>query len=388
MKKLAVFILPFLLVGVWAYSTERWRYFDRVLNYPSNPITDFEWYDTVQEINGAFVAPLAKTTNSSIAIEAIQRVREYVHQTPKSSLVILHRGQLVAESYPPNERPNQLTNSMSMAKSVTALLIGIAIDDGKISGVDDAVAKYLPSWSNDMRKDITLRHLLVMSSGLRCNNDPEDLTSDLIRLHLGTDILNLAINLRAEEAPGLRFQYNNFNSQILSLVLERATGTPFERYLSEKLWKPIGAQPAFVWRDTSAGAVRAYCCIFARARDFARIGQLFLDRGKVGEEQIVSEKWIQMMGTRSELEPEYGLHLWRASPDGKRRLKHRKGDFLDSSMVYMDGKHIQRVYILPKYELVIVRTGERPSSWDDAFLPNTLVNGLVQSSSVTIGQNP
>jgi CubicO group peptidase (beta-lactamase class C family) len=198
----------------------------------------------------------------------------------------------------------------------------------------------------------------------------------------------MTATLPAWEVPGTRFQYNNFNTQVLSLVLETVSGLRLREYLSQKLWKPIGAKTAFLWKDSQEGMARAYCCFFARARDLGRLGQLILNHGMVGGKQIVSRRWIEIMSEASSLEPEYGLHIWRASRDGQRRSKNRKEEFLDSSMVYFDGKHRQRVYILPKYDLVIVRTGERPQTWDDSFLPNTLVRDLVRSSSISANVKP
>jgi len=386
MKEFAVLAFLLAIPVAWAVSNERWRYLDRVVTYPLNPITNFEWYDTLDTVEGGFEAPLTQTSSSVIGQEVLAAAISYVHETPGSSVVVLHRGKLVSESYPPTKTAERLTNSMSMAKTIISLLIGIAIDEGKIKSIDEPVGNYLPSWLQDQRKTITLRHLLTMASGLRCDKDTENLTSDIIFLHLGTDIENLSIQMPADEDPGLKYEYNNFNTQVLSAVLERATKTSMGNYLSEKLWKPLGAKTAYLWKDKSTGMSRAYCCFFARARDYARIGQMILDDGRAGDQQIVSKEWIDTMSQSSETEPEYGLHIWRAFPEGKRRIGHREEEFLDQSMIYLDGKSIQRIYVLPKYELVIVRVGERPEDWDDSFLPNTLAREVVPTS--TTGLRP
>ena len=206
--------------------------------------------------------------------------------------------------------------------------------------------------------------------------DTSDYTSDLIRLHLGTNIKHLTMDMPSKEAPRVRWEYNNFNTQLLTFLLERVTKQPINEYLSAKLWTLLGARDAFFWTDKSKGKVRGYCCFFARGRDFAKLGQLILNRGRWNGTTIVPAAWIDEMSRPSTLEPEYGLHIWRASNGGDRRADNRKEEFTDESLIYFDGKHRQRVYVSPKYDLVIVRTGEHPEAWDDSFLPNLSASGL------------
>ena len=154
--------------------------------------------------------------------EVFAKADEYVHRTRNSQLVVLHKGILVHESYANGRSQNDLSNSMSMAKTIISLLVGIAIEEGHITSVSDPVGKYLPTWNdNTERSQIRIRDLLEMSSGLQCDKDTSDYTSDLIRLHLGTNIKSLALNMPSKEPAGNRWEYNNFNTQMLALVLEK-----------------------------------------------------------------------------------------------------------------------------------------------------------------------
>ena len=265
---------------------------------------------------------------------------------------------------------------MSMAKSSLAMLIGIAISEGHIDSEDDPVAKYLPEWANDERADITIKHLLQMTSGLRLYDDKADPFSDLVQMYLGTDAAATALAVPAVRPPGERFQYNNANSLTLGVLLERVTGKRYAFYLSEKIWQPIGAQDAGYWLDKPDGMARTFCCFFATGRDWLRLGKMLLHNGQVNTLQVVPESWLKRMITSSELEPDYGYQIWLGFSDNGRRKKHRSEPFIPRDMYWFDGADIQRLYIVPSYQLAIVRLGEDPGKWDDSFVVNTLIRGM------------
>src|SRR5438094_828437 len=131
----------------------------------------------------------------------------------------------------------------------TLLLLAIAVGEGKISSIDEPASKWIPAWRDDARRRITLRHLLQMHAGLKPMGEYEEPYSDASYLALGTDSRYVVDNVPAVEVPGRRYDYNNVNFQVLGVVLEAATGRRYAEYLSEKLWKPIGAADASVWLD-------------------------------------------------------------------------------------------------------------------------------------------
>ena len=374
---LAALVSLITAISLYLYQSQSWRFLARAATYPKNPITDVDWYKTRAAVRGSKFVSLTSSITPVISKQIFSKAADYVHQTHNSQLVVLHKGVLVHESYGNNGSSDDLSNSMSMAKTIISLLVGIAVSEGHLTSIDDPVSNYLPAWKdNTERARISIRNLLEMSSGLRCDKDTTDYTSDLIKLHLGTNIRNLTINLPSKELSGNKWEYNNFNSQTLALVLEKVTNLPLNEYASKKLWQQLGTKDAFFWADKSNGTVRGYCCFFARARDFAKLGQLVLNRGKWDGKSVVPEQWIEKISRASTHEPEYGLHIWRASQGGVRRAKDRSVEFLDEKLVYFDGKHRQRIYISPKHDLVIVRTGEHPKRWDDSFLPNLIASEL------------
>ncbi|MCB9639531.1 MAG: serine hydrolase [Myxococcales bacterium] len=402
-----------LLIREPAYT---WRF----LTYPfRRPITTVRWYDPLEKIPGHPRAPLPlhpalrkkwddllkrspklRWLASSMYFEhpssqpheppppskelaplhpkAQKALDRYARWTRTYALLVLHKNKVIYEHYRNAHHPHALSNSMSMAKTLLAMLVGIAIREKKIRSVDDFAASYLPEWGKDKRSQIRIRHLLQMRSGLRGDGPIRNPFTDVVRLYHTPDIEKDLWKIPLVGEPGQIYDYKDVDSQALGLLLERATKTRYARYLSEKIWKPLGAQDAFVWLDRPQGTAKTTCCIFATARDWARVGQLLLQEGRFQDEQIVPASWIKQMKQPSPFDPDYGFFLWLGSPRGSRQ-RDRKEPFLANDMIYLDGLFEQRVYVIPSKELVIVRLGENPFRWDDAFLPNTVIRGLRSS---------
>lgn len=354
-----------------------WTFLQRLLTYPENPVTEVDWYTPMATVTGG-ADPPTSTAKPRLSQTALATIEQYAQERNSSALLVMHQGQLVLEKYWRGHDQAAYTNSMSLAKTVLSLLIGIAIAEGSIQSELDPVAKYIPEWANDDRANITIEDLLTMQSGLRDYEITDDPFSDIVQLYMGSDASAVALKIPAEIPPGQTFAYTNANSQILGLILERATGQRYGQYLSTKLWQPIGAQKAQLWLDRSGGNAKPFCCLFARSQDWLRVGQLLLNGGKVHQTQVVPAGWIKKMVTSSEVESAYGYHIWlkARTKDGPGYQKRATQPFLADDMFYLDGWGQQRVYVMPSQKLVVVRVGERPTAWDDAVIPNTLIRDL------------
>lgn len=304
----------------------------------------------------------------------------YAEKTESVALLVYHRGVLVHEKYWPGFDRDTRTNPNSMHKTVLALLIGAAIADGKIDSLDTPASKWLTEWRGDARRDITVRELLQMSSGLEI---PIFGTWKSARILFGSNLEQGTLGLQAAERHGSRFQYSNANSQLLLIMLERAVGQRYSEYLSERLWKRIGADDAALWMDREGGLPRGFCCIFARGRDWLKIGRLILDRGRVGDDQVVPAEWIAQMLTPAKTNPNFGLHIWLGSPPKPERPYNdytvkafHSEPFAAADIAYIDGFGGQRVYVVPSLQLVIIRTGKSKTDWDDATLPNAIIRAV------------
>jgi CubicO group peptidase (beta-lactamase class C family) len=189
--------------------------------------------------------------------------------------------------------------------------------------------------------------------------------------------------LRADKPHGSEFQYSNANSQLLLILLERATGKRYSSYLSSRLWQPLGAGDASLWMDREGGLPRGFCCLFATARDWLRVGRLMLEEGRVDGQQLVPAAWIAEMRRPAPANPNFGLHLWLGSPPGRERPYNdyavkavHSEPFAAPDIAYIDGFGGQRVYVVPSLQLVIVRLGKSRVDWDDAILPNAIIRAV------------
>jgi CubicO group peptidase (beta-lactamase class C family) len=299
------------------------------------------------------------------------------------ALLVLHRDRLVFERYWQGYGRDSPVNGMSMTKNLLGLMVGVALAEGHITSLEDRVGDYLPEWAEDPRGDITLADLLYMTSGLRNDDRTDSLSSDLVKLYGGSNLRPLTLSIPQAQPPGQVYEYNNVNSQLLAFALEAATGESFGDYLASRLWQPLGAEDSFLWMDRPGGSAKAFCCFFATATDWLRVGHMLLRQGKVGDKSVIPADWINQIRQESPLEPTYGMHLWikARTPDYPNVKSASSAPFLDPEAFYLDGRHHQKVYVLPSYDLVIVRLGEEPPAWDDSVIPNALIQDLARHAS-------
>lgn len=357
-----------------------WRFVTRAITYPDAPIMAVEWYRPRALITGRPSEPLptAASQPTPAFAAALQEVAKYAETRNSTGLIVMHRGAIVLEQYWQGYDATSNFNAMSMSKSIVGMLVGMAIAEGAIHSLDDPATRYLPEWRSDERAAITLKDLIYMQSGLRNEQNTSRPTSDLVHLYIGSDVEKTALKIPLERPPGQAFDYNNVNSQVLAIVLQRATGMPYAEYLSTRLWQPLGAHNASVWLDRPEGMAKTFCCLFATARDWARIGQMLLQRGRFDETQVIPADWVEAMLKPSPLEASFGKHIWikARTPDRPNVEQAASIPYLAEDTFCMDGRGLQRVFVVPSRELVVVRMGEQPETWDDAVVPNTLVAAL------------
>lgn len=291
------------------------------------------------------------------------------------AVIVVHRGQIVVEQYAPGITPEKTLRSWSISKSILHALLGILVREGRLD-LDTSV--HFPQWSalDDPRREMTLRHLLHMSSGLEFVEDYSDPTSDVQQMLFGTGQADMAAYAAArplQHPPGTHFSYSSGDSVLLSSVLGQIVGggrDTIRDFMQRELFDPLGmssAKPRF----DAAGTFIGSSYVFATARDFARFGYLYLRDGIWAGRRILPEGWVDFARTPAPtaLNGEYGAHFWRARGS-------RLGVF------FAEGFEGQRVMMVPALDLVIVRFGRTPSEKTDGvqtFLA-TLVASFVPSS--------
>ena len=326
---------------------------------------------------------------SLISQDALNKSINFAKENDSHALLIFHQDNLELEHYFEGYSKNHNSSTASMHKTVLAILIGIAIDQGYIKDVDVFASTYITEWANDDRKNITIRQMLQQVSGIDFPTFSFHPLSDWNQLVVGDQITQSTITQMSVQLPDREFAYNGVNPQILGLLLERSTGLRYSKYLSENLWGKIAEDDAFIFLDSEVTKMpRIFCCLDATARDWLRVGLLILNKGTVNNQRIVSNKWIDQMTTPSTLNPNYGYLTWLGTDHKERRVYNRKSSatafhkepFIDNDVIYLDGFGGQRVYIVPSKKLVIVRTGAIQMEWDDSFLVNTISEGINQNN--------
>ena len=307
----------------------------------------------------------------------LSAAKAYSDEAQGIGLLVLKNGAVLHESYGAGANAASLTASASMMKSVFALAFGIAVDQRIIHSVDDPVRRYLPEWKDDPRGAITLRQLLSMSSGLG--------PSDFGLLLLSTDVNAVALATPRRDAPDTVFAYNNASSQIAGAALDRqlrkAGYRGFIDFLQRRLWCPLGNGDAELWIDREGGSPRYYAGLHASLRDWARIGELIRNNGRVGNRQLVSAGWIDQMTRPSRTNPNYGLQVWLGSPWVARRrysaespiLIQHSAPYKADDVVFFDGFGGQRVYVVRSRGITIARTGFTNLAYDDAVIVNAVL---------------
>lgn len=290
-----------------------------------------------------------------------------------NSLLIIRNGHLVMEhyKYPYDKNEKHLINSIT--KSITSVLIGLAIEDGYIENVDQKVMDFFPDIdieNVDERKEMmTIEHLLTMTSGLQWNEEGDygRQGNSFTQMTNSDNQLKFALNQPMKDKPGVVFHYNSGNSHILSAIINEATGRSAWEYGMEKLFAPLGISDEF-WRSDAQGISIGGTSLFMKPEDLAKIGYLFLNNGKWKGEQIISESWIEQ-STKQHISPRkteysngYGYHWWRNTFDG----------------FHGNGFEGQELIVIPEFDLVIVFSGATNSY--HAGVAEGLVNSYILPS--------
>jgi CubicO group peptidase (beta-lactamase class C family) len=225
------------------------------------------------------------------------RMESDAAQASTVALLVAQRGQLVYERYFNGYTRDSLATSFSMAKSVVSLLLGVAVAEGHIKSIDEPITQHLPELlKNDARfARITLRHLLLMRSGIRFDEGYRSPLTEAARFYLAPDLKAQVAGLKIEGEPNQAYDYKSGDTQLLAMALERATGMPLARYAESRLWQPLGAQFDASWSLDSqhSGVARAFCCLNAHAVDYLRLGLMVVNGGRVGQRQVLSRQWLQ-----------------------------------------------------------------------------------------------
>lgn len=270
------------------------------------------------------------------------------------AFLIIHRDTIKYERYFQGYDPARIHTSFSMAKSVMSMLIGCAIDDGFITSVDQPVTDFIPQLRDNGFDKVTVEHVLQMTSGLDFEESYVNPFGTAARFYYGRRMYHYMERMELERAPGERFEYVSGNSQLLGFILERALSAKGDQrtvtqYLQDRLWTPLGMEHPSSWSidRKNGGMEKTFCCINAPARDFAKLGSLYLHHGAWRDRQLLPSEWVAKstaVDTSHGSAAHYQYQWW---------LPSEEGDFMAQGILG------QFIYVDPAHELVIVRLGRK-----------------------------
>lgn len=317
------------------------------LNIKKGPITpsvdDAEKFSS-RSIPNLNPDPWQKSTdyNSNILSETI--VKE-LKKTRASSLIIIRDHKLVYEEYWKDHHSSSLMNSFSMAKGILSILVGCAIDDGYLESEHQLLSSVFPQYTNSFYgKHLTFHHLMTMQTGLDWKEEYHHPFSENSKQYFVEDLEKQTFEIEFKEMPGENYEYQSVAAQLLGLALKKVTGKELATYLSEKIWQPLGMECPAKWSIDKKGVEKAFCCIHATAKDFAKIGQLIMQNGSWKGKQLISEDYCKRMLTPTKVNDAFCYTVWA---DDETPLKYR----------FFYGFLGQFIIMIPEKNMVIVKTG-------------------------------
>jgi CubicO group peptidase (beta-lactamase class C family) len=280
-------------------------------------------------------------------------LKDYLIEAQTTAFLVLKNDSVYYEEYWDGYNQDAISNSFSVSKSIVSILIGIAIDEGRIKSVDQKVSDFIPEFANGLNAQLTIKHLLTMSAGFDWDESYNSLFSPTTKAYYGSDLKKIMFGLKVIETPGVHFNYQSCNQLVLAYIIEKSCGKNLSEYASEKLWKPLGAQHDALWSlDRKDGFEKAYCCFNSNARDFSRIGTLMLHNGMFNGKRIVSAEYLKQSETPSNLIDE----------DGQRAHYYGYSWWLThvgvQDVIYAQGICGQFIIVIPESKTVIVRLGK------------------------------
>ena len=339
---LVILVLPVLIGKTYLY---------KAIVYNFAGIDDYSIFDNrsvlaVQPVPWRFSADYGK-------VNIPDTLEQYLTKLQSVGLVLVQNREIIVEKYWNGYNDSSLSNSFSVAKSITSLLIGAAIHEGKIASVNDPVGKYLPEFNEGEKAKVKIVDLLTMSSGSNWNESYANPLSETTELYYGTNVYKTATRVNIVKPPGTYHAYKSGDTQLLGLIVEKATGKSLSVYAAEKIWQPLGAEHAALWSiDKPNGNEKAYCCFNSNARDFARLGQLMLDSGKINGRAVIDSAFFRKSVAPCKIIDEnnmpcnyYGYQWWI--------IPGRQDIF------YARGILGQYIICIPARNMVIVRLGEK-----------------------------
>jgi len=366
MKKIKLISIPLgvLILVVFAIIvSSRFQYFDdfksmislviRSQNTKAS-IDDYKFFDNVeiQKSSSTFKWPkhnLYNQIGSSKTLDSVHKKNETV------AFLIIKNDSIIKEDYFLGYDENSMTNSFSMSKSIISLLFLKSIEEGTIPSLNSKLTDYFPAFNESNGSNVTLSDLSTMSSGLIWEENYKDLMGITAQAYVTKDLNKLMMSSKFSGISGDKFKYLSGNTQLLAMAIEKANNSTIQELTYKWLWNPMGAKNDALWMIDSKekNMTKAYCCLSSNAKDFAKVGLVYKNFGKINEQKLIDSSYISMsIKPRFNSNPIYGYGIWIG--------KQNNVDFFS-----LRGHQGQYVIVIPKENIIIVRLGKRKSRGSD-----------------------
>lgn len=292
---------------------------------------------------------------------------DFVKSMGTTAFLVFQNDSLLFEKYYENTDVETTSNSFSMAKSFTSILIGKAIDEGYIQSIDQKVSDFLPEYSSGLDAELTIKNLLQMASGIPFGESYSSPFGYMAKAYYGKNLKEETFKYHTEKTPGTFWVYEGGNTVLLGMILEKATGRKVSDYFFEKVWSCIGAEYSAYWNlDHEGGLAKTYTGVYATARDFARIGKLYEHNGIWENDTVVSPEYVRQSVTPCNIPDStntpaswYGYQWWLGEHNGSRLFSAR-------------GMRGQYIIVLPEENLIVVRLGHQQAKERQNNMPTDM----------------
>lgn len=366
MKKIKFISIPLgviILVVFAIIVSSRFQYFDdfksmislviRSQNTKAS-IDDYKFFDNVEikKSSSPFEWPKHKLYNqigSSKTLDSVHKKNETV------AFLVIKNDSIIKEDYFLGYDENSMTNSFSISKSIISFLFLKSIEEGTIPSLNSKLTDYFPAFNENNGSNVTLSDLSTMSSGLEWEENYKDLMGITAQAYVTKDLNKLMMGSKFSGISGDKFKYLSGNTQLLAMAIEKANNSTIQELTYRWLWNPMGAKNDAIWMIDSKekNMTKAYCCLSSNAKDFAKVGLVYKNFGKINEQKLIDSSFISMsIKPRFNSNPIYGYGIWIG--------KQNNIDFFS-----LRGHQGQYVIVIPKENAIIVRLGKRKSRGSD-----------------------
>jgi CubicO group peptidase (beta-lactamase class C family) len=334
-------------------------YWQKRLHMGGSAAALYEPRERIAGSDEAATTPRVAPELEGLSSKSLRDAADYAEQQDSTALIVSRHEHIVFEKYWHGTDFNTVEDGQSLGRIVVALAVGAALSHRQIHWPGEPLGYFISSLGNDPRGAITVDQLLRMSSGLGPTGP-------------GTDLVATDLAAPLASKPGATWEEKSADPQLAAHVIELAARTRYAEFVSDNLWKAIGAGDAWVWLDHAGGAVHAECCMLARQGDWMRVAQLLINDGNYRGDEVIHPGWVPHMLSPAQNNPGYGAYVWlaKAQTTGNE-------PFAADDLFVVAGSGGNRLWLVPSMHLAILRMApgqtERPASWDDARIPNLII---------------